>query len=258
MADEPLVSCLMVTLPVPERLPLLRASLADYCRQTYRRRELVIVMDPAGPAGDAVTREIAALGRDDVRIELADGAPPLGALRNFSRQAAKGEVHCQWDDDDRHHPERIARQLAALTAAGAAGLCLEQVMHYTPADRTLTCLNWRGVDLGAFPGALMCRADAPIRYPDDAQRDEDREVVQQLQRANAFATLADAPHLYVYVSHGANTWGAAHHRMLRERLSISTGLLKRREAALRDGLAAFDFGPERVTVAGPNGPAFEI
>jgi hypothetical protein len=46
--------------------------------------------------------------------------------------------------------------------------------------------------------------------------------------------------------------------MLADQLGLSQGLLRRREAALRDGLSVFDFGPGPVTVEGRNGPAFTL
>ena len=70
--------------------------------------------------------------------------------------------------------------------------------------------------------------------------------------------LEGAPHLYIYVSHAENSWDQGHHRMLADRLGLSQGLLRRREAALRDGLSVFDFGPGPVTVEGRNGPAFTL
>src|SRR5579871_2390689 len=100
MPDRSLVSCLMVTVGAA-RLPFLRRSLADYCRQTYPRRELVIIVDPAcGDGGGVVGDYVASLGRSDIRIEPAEGAVTLGALRNRARAAAQGDIHCQWDDDD--------------------------------------------------------------------------------------------------------------------------------------------------------------
>jgi hypothetical protein len=66
------------------------------------------------------------------------------------------------------------------------------------------------------------------------------------------------PHLYVYTSHGMNSWSEDHHRMLASKLAISRGLLLRREAELRAALKPYDFGPGEVSVNGNNGPAFKI
>ena len=252
----------MVTLPVPTRLEGLKRSLACYTGQTHARRELVLVLNGGdADAAAAVEAHVASFGRGDIRVLAPGGTLTLGALRNLSLGAARGEVVCQWDDDDLHHPERLRRQLAALAESGAEGVCPQEVMQFFPAERGLYCHNWRATEATAFPGALMAWTRAPIEYPETgeaARLGEDLEVVRQLRRRDGLGVLAGAPHLYVYVSHGGNSWNADHHRMLATSLGLSRGLLRRREAALRDGLSAFDFGPDAVTVQGANGPAFTI
>jgi glycosyltransferase involved in cell wall biosynthesis len=252
----------MVTLPVPGRLEGLKRSLECYTGQTHQRRELVLVLNGGeAEAAAAVEAHVASLGRDDIRMVAPEGTLTLGALRNISMAAARGEAVCQWDDDDLHHPQRLERQLAALAGSAAEGVCLQEVMQFFPAERTLYCLNWRATEATVFPGALMAWAGAPLAYPETgetARLGEDLEVVRQLHRRDSLVVLADAAHLYVYVSHGANSWSADHHRMLATRLGLSQGLLKRREAVLREGLAPFDFGPGAVIVQGAGGPAFTV
>jgi len=262
VSAKTLVSCLMVTLATPERLPFLRRSIVGYCAQTYPRRELVIVTDPGPtPAKSALGAMIAEHGRDDIRVVEAEGRMMVGALRNLAHDRAAGEVCCQWDDDDLHHPERLERQLAALDESGAQAVCLQQVMQFFPKAGELRCVNWRATEATVFPGSLMSRASAPVRYIETgpgSHHGEDTELVRQLMAIDGLHALPDAPHLYVYVSHGANSFDDEHHRMLADRLSISQGMLRRREAQLRHGLRPFDFGPDPVTVWGPNGPAFVL
>jgi glycosyltransferase involved in cell wall biosynthesis len=256
------VSCLLVTLPVPERFGYFQRSVAAFCRQTHRNSELVIVLD-RGSIGSrsAIVAFVESLGRRDIRIVDPPTNRTLGALRNVSVESARGDVLCQWDDDDLHHPQRIERQLEALVAAGGESVHLEEVMQYFEDSRTLYCTQWRATEAKGLPGTVMCRRSAPIRYPEagaDSQHGEDLAVSLQLQQHGGFHALAGAPHLYVYVSHGANTWADDHHWMLARELSISRALLRRREAQLREGLRPFDFGPGEVTVQGYNGAAFTL
>jgi glycosyltransferase involved in cell wall biosynthesis len=260
MPDDILVSCLLVTLASPERIGFARRAIAAYRAQTHPKRELVIVTDP-GPteAKAALAAHLAALGRDDIRMIEPASALTLGGLRNLARDSARGEVHCQWDDDDLHHPERIERQLGALEDSGAEAVCLQEVMQFFPATRALYCTNWRATEYTAFPGSLMCKARSTVRYPEsgpESRLGEDSVVCAQFLRLGALHALAGAPHLFVYLSHGANSWPDDHHRMLANRLGVSRGLLRRREAALREDLRPFDFGAGEVTMRGPNGAAF--
>jgi len=258
----PLISCLTVTLPVPGRFERLKQSLAAYAGQTHARRELVLVVNGGvAESATAIKAHVAALGRADIRIVEPPGDLTLGALRNVSLEAARGEVVCQWDDDDLNHPTRLERQLGALAASEAEGICLQEVMQFFPAERRLYCTNWRATDARAHPGTLMRWTRASAAYPEtgaQARLGEDLEVVLELQRRGAYAVMEGVPHLYVYVSYGENSWDEGHHHMLATRLGLSQGLLQRREASLREGLAAFDLGPGDVTVQGSNGPAFTL
>lgn len=262
VTTDPLISCLMVTLPVSERFERLKQSLAGYAAQTYARRELVIVANGGTPeALAAIKAHVAGLGRDDIRIVEPPGSLTLGALRNISKASARGEVVCQWDDDDLFHPERLQRQFEALTRSGAEGVCLEQVMQFFAIERLIYCVNFRVGGEAVFAGSLMCWSRTPIVYPESGERSrlgEDTDVACQLVERGGLHALADMPHLYVYVCHGANSWSDWHHRGVARYRGLSPGLLRRREAQLRQDLSVFDFGPGAVTVQGSNGPAFAI
>ncbi len=252
----------MVTLPVPERFEGLKRSLADYAAQTHERRELVLVANGGTPeALAAIKAHVASLGRDDIRIIEPPGTLTLGALRNMSRASARGEVICQWDDDDLFHPERLARQLEALLRSGAEAVCLQRVMQFFSVERRLYCVNFHIGGETAFAGSLMCWTATPIAYPESGERSrlgEDTDVVLQLLARGGLYVMADAPHLYVYVCHGANSWSDWHHRGVARYRGLSSGLLRRREAQLREDLSVYDFGPGVVAVHGASGPAFAI
>jgi glycosyltransferase involved in cell wall biosynthesis len=255
-----LVSCLLVTLPVAERFPMLVRSIEGFRRQTHPDRELILVLNGGDDAsGRRIRDHVAGLADPSIRIVEVPGVRPLGALRNASLAHARGDILCQWDDDDLYHPERLARQLDALGAADA--VFLREVMQFYPHERTLSCTNWHATEVKAFPGSLMCRAATGIRYPEtgsEARLGEDSVVARFLSERCRVEILGGAPHLYVYVSHGRNSWPDAHHRMLAGQLALSRGLLLRRETELRAGLAAFDLGPDDVTVHGYNGAAFSL
>jgi glycosyltransferase involved in cell wall biosynthesis len=249
----------MVTRPIPGRLERLKRSIAGYIEQTHGSRELVVVVH--GGEMEPIEAHVAWLGRGDIRVLQVAETLTLGALRNVSMANARGEVVCQWDDDDLYHPERLERQLKALVSSDAEGVCLQEVMQFFPAERRLYCTNWRATEAMAHPGTLMAWSVSSILYPESgetARLGEDLAVVRQLQQRGAYGVLSGQPHLHVYVSHGGNSWNDSHHRMLADQLGLSQGLLRRREAALRDGLSVFDFGPGPVTVEGRNGPAFTL
>ena len=261
MTGRHLVSCLMVTLAVPERLELFKRSIAAYCTQTHADKELVVVTDGSRDARRPFAEHIATLRRDDIRFVPLEGKLTLGALRNRACEAARGAFLCQWDDDDLYHPLRLEEQLRALSSGDADCVYLEDVMQYFSALRTLYWMNWRATELRAHPGTLLCKRSTQPTYPESgesAERDEDSVVCRELRRRSKVAVLAEKAHLYVYVSHGTNKHPDAHHDMLAKELAISRGLLLRREQSLRAGLSPYDFGVDDVVVQGSNGPAFAL
>lgn len=249
----------MVTLPVPERLAFVKRSVEAYCAQTYADKELVIVTDGSPHGRQPLAAYVSALGREDVRFVPYEGTLSLGALRNRAREAAGGDYLCQWDDDDLYHPCRIDEQLQSLLASDGICVYLEDVMQYVVVTHRLYWTNWRLTQLGVHPGTMLCARNALPVYPEDRPvPDDDSVVCQMLRQHPGFVALAGKPYLYVYVSHGANTYPDEHHAMLARELAISRGLLLRRENDLRAGLATFDFGDDEIAVYGSNGPAFTL
>ena len=258
----PLVSCLTITPATPDRLEFLKRSLNCYAAQTYHRRELVIVIDNSSENGGAAIREIArSCGNSDIRIVEPHGNLTLGALRNQAIRAARGDYLCTWDDDDMYHPERLARQAAALNDPHKTAVGLTEIIQFFPAERRLFLTNWVSSPPSVMPASLMWKRSVPAVYPetgDGAQLGEDLAFIAQLQPVGGVSGISGAPYLYVSVCHGHNTTGVDHQRMLTEKLAVSKGMVLRREPALRAGLAAYDFGPGSLTVEGNNGLAFTL
>lgn len=231
-----------------------------WVRQSYPDRELIVVIDQGPPAARAAAvAALGAFGRSDIRVVVPEAPLTLGALRNLAVDCAGGALVCLWDDDDLHHPQRLARQLAAMTEADCVATVLQEAMLYRAEPRILHWINWAATPAGGLPGTLLCHRALLPRYAEHgpaASLGEDLDLLLRLRAAHRVHAQPMEPHLYVYVTHGANSWGADHHALLAQRLSISAGLLRRREAALREGLQPFDF--EGVSVEGPNGRAFSL
>lgn len=117
-APRPRVSVVVAT----HRLtPYLAQALASVGAQTFRGWEVIVVGDgvPDPAAVDAVVHET--LG--DAARTLHVPARGVSVARNAGTGAARGELVAFLDDDDVWHPERLARQVAALDADPAASAC---------------------------------------------------------------------------------------------------------------------------------------
>ena len=258
MNADKLISCVMVTKMTPARHTFFVRSVNAFTQQDYAATELIILPDQDDPAVlSLATDHVAKLGDGRIRLLPAVRGHSLGALRNLAAQAARGAVICQWDDDDLSHPSRISRQFDHMTQLGAGACYLQDVMQMLTGRRELYWTNWRMTPTGAHPGTLMCWRHCLPPYPELALG-EDTDVFFRLNETTKIALLNGEPHLFIYVTHDGNAWPSDHHRMLIDRLAISSSLLRRRESFLRGGLLPLDFGPDPIVVMGSNGPAFTL
>jgi glycosyltransferase involved in cell wall biosynthesis len=176
------------------RLDMARKAIACFEAQTYPWKELIIVSDD----------DVSALDRPFVR---APQGLTLGDLRNLAIARAQSPYVAQWDDDDLYHPDRLARQIATLVAAGPSydGCTLSRWTLYWPAkdpsqDKTgITMKREKG-----WEGSIVARRFRIPCYP-GIPRGEDFPVNESMK----IVTL-DEPHLYTYVFHGSNTWNEEH------------------------------------------------
>ena len=236
---SPLLTGLLVTRPAS--LAMLRTAIGDFARQTWPARELVVVHD--GDARfDRTVRGLADEHGVDAIVERVAASQPLGALRNRSVELARGEWVAQWDDDDRHHPQRLERQVDALRSAGADAAFSAEQLHWFKARGTMFWEDWTADPwpLGVVQGTLVAARRRMPRYP-EAARGEDSALLLALATANAtIARVAGIGWSYVYTYHGGNTWDEFHHAASVATHSLSSARLLAREAELRRRLAEYD------------------
>jgi glycosyltransferase involved in cell wall biosynthesis len=201
----PLVSCLMVT---RGNEALMRQAIACFQAQTYGRRELVVVSESSKPyARDIVAR----LNDPNIRYVLGPDAP-LGALRNASVAAARGDLVCQWDDDDLSDPQRLELTISAMAATRVDAVFLARVTLWWPERRRLALSEPR-----LWEGTMVALRGMVPPYP-EYRRGEDSVMMDSLRARSRTAAL-DAPSAYVYRVTGQNTWDVAHFEALFARAS---------------------------------------
>lgn len=167
--------------------------------QTYENRELVIVCDdPAAPLASYVA------GLDDPKIRYVETAHArLGDLRNVSVAEARGELVCQWDDDDLYHSKRLEYQAETLLESGAAAHFLGRWTMWWPRRRKLAMSSIR-----VWEGTMLARREAVGNYPAQS-REEDTAMVTELMDKHRIM-VTDEPDIYCYIVHGRNTCDQDH------------------------------------------------
>ncbi len=233
-----MISCLMIT--QPGRLALTRAAIADFAAQTHRERELLIVHD--GDSQFHASLEHAAAACDAIiRVLRQPSGHTLGWLRNAAVDAAIGDYVCQWDDDDRYHPQRLALQLQALVDANADFCFLTDQLHWFPHSGGMFWDDWNRetYPFNVVQGTLFGKRARMPRYSDDVRGEDTALLVEILRSGAPIARLRDVGWCYVYVYHGANAWDKEHHAAITRMKSLGVAALLRREASLRQRLAEY-------------------
>ncbi len=203
--NDPLISCLMVT---RGRVYPTKFAIDAFREQSYDNRELVIVCDDP----DSELRGfVESLADPTIRYVLTERAI-LGDLRNVSIEAAKGELLCQWDDDDLYHPKRLEFQADALLKSGTAAHFLPRWTLWWPKRRIVGISARR-----CWEGSMLARRDKLGRYPALA-REEDTHLAGELMNKHR-VLITDAPDLYCYIIHGRNTCDLAHFEAIFDKAS---------------------------------------
>lgn len=232
-----MISCLMIT--QASRLALAKLAIGDFAAQTHALRELVIVHDD----GEAFHADLIAFTEpiDGVRVLRHPPGAKLGALRNAAVDAAQGEFVCQWDDDDRYHPQRLTLQWQALLRETADFGFLCDQLHWFPARGELYWDDWNreAYPLNVVQGSLLGRRARMPRYAEIARGEDTDMLLNILRQGSAIARVRDAGWSSIYVYHGTNTFDGAHHAAISRAKALGQATLLQRECLLRERLSEY-------------------
>jgi hypothetical protein len=193
--DAPDVSVILCTRDRPRFLSL---ALECYRRQTYPRRELIVVDNGATfPAGE---KAIAAVGGRLISVP-ADMA--LGAMLNRGMSQARGRLCQKWDDDDWYAPEFLRMQVAAYLhrTRGTDQPAVVYMNQVPELDLTQWRIrqSWSRAPLGS---TLLFERDAWEQHPfRESRRTEDYWFMVENLRSGSLAAPMRAARLHVCVKH---------------------------------------------------------
>ena len=171
--------------------------------QTYSDRELIILDDGTQPIRDLIPK--------DPRIHLHSASTipqPIGTKRNKLVILARGEVCCNFDDDDWSSPERIEHQLETLLASRKS-LTGFSSMYFWDAT-TSRAFIWKtptpyppapGTTQMYFRDWALRNPYRPINIPEDYFFEQTARQQNQLTSEPGTAFLVPR-------YHGKNTWKA--------------------------------------------------
>jgi glycosyltransferase involved in cell wall biosynthesis len=189
---------LSVVLPVHNGMPYLEASVRSILAQSWRDFELVIGDDGSTDGSSAL---IAALAAEDARIRPLRRERPSGLAvsANWVVGAARAPLVAIAHADDLSYPDRLARQMAVMTANPDAVLCGTLADAVDEAGRIVRPADyWRLLmrsPFAPFPhsSCLLRRAafDAVGGYRPEAEYWEDLDLYYRLAALGRVLVVAE-------------------------------------------------------------------
>jgi len=203
-ARGPLVS---VGIPSYNRAVVVGDAVRSVLQQTHSHLEVIVVDDASTDETAAAIARI-----DDPRLRyLRHGTNRGGAdARNTAIAAATGEDVAFLDSDDLWHPDKLARQLAALTACPERTVCYTRVEATTPGQPSAfypkrgiapdeLVANYlflgEGGDGAMFTSTLLLARSLfdEVRFRPGLKKHHDLDLVLRLEAAGARFHYLDAP-----------------------------------------------------------------
>jgi glycosyltransferase involved in cell wall biosynthesis len=183
-----LVTAVMITGKTPSRARFAKAAVRCFLEQTYKQKELLIINDGNAPL-NVNERHV-----NEVMVPF-DPQRTLGELRNFAFEKGNGDLLLQWDDDDWHHPNRMAEQVSNWRP-GTALLLREQIRYSFVHHSAFVLTNVTGIK-----GTILHDRNCKHRYPPMRQGEDG---VFWAGFANKIIMHSQIP-LYIRFFHGFNT-----------------------------------------------------
>jgi glycosyltransferase involved in cell wall biosynthesis len=225
-----------VVIPTYNRAELLRAALDSVQAQTAPVAEVVVVDDGSTDPTAAVVAEFVDRGLP-IRYLAEPHRNRRGPLRNTGFAATTSPWVAFLDSDDLWQPERLARQLAALAEAPAAGFAFCNVQRFDESGLLgVPCLDpaadYNGAILGhileaprAVSSTLLVRRDAfaAVGGFADLRMNEDHELTLRLAARYAASYVPDV--LVLMREHGGRTSRRGRELPLRDYIRIIGGFL---------------------------------
>jgi glycosyltransferase involved in cell wall biosynthesis len=193
--ENPLVSCIM---PTFNRRNFISRAIANFQRQSYRNKELVIVDDGFDSIADLIPHDPL------IRYHRLNSRCSIGAKRNFACRHSSGKIIVHWDDDDWMSPDWLDSQVTTLTRKNADVCGLDKVFFHAPELRRA----WKYVYDGKRPwvcGGTLCYTKAfweRNHFPDINIGEDNAFVWSTLEKNLAINNNSE---LYVATIHGGNT-----------------------------------------------------
>jgi glycosyltransferase involved in cell wall biosynthesis len=207
------ITCVCVT--KSGRTSFLEKSIEYFQNQTYPDKELLIVSQANQEENEQIKQFIS---NSEIILHIVDEKMDLGTMRHTSVSLAKGDIVCQWDDDDVFGKNRLLNQYNKLISDknNIASAC-SSFLHYFKCDRKIYLTDWsknnKALDRKFHQGTIMFYRDAyngRVSYS-PAENCEDWDFAKKIVLEGNIGLINKFGD-FIYVYHGDNTMELSHHK----------------------------------------------
>lgn len=197
MNDTPCITAVMPTSAEGVRRRLATVSIACFLNQTYPNKHLLILNHGEQPlltAPMAHVRELQVIWPGS-----------LGCLRNRAfEHIFPADLMMSWDDDDWHHPERMAYQFEELKKSGRDACVLRRYTTVNLNTGQAFVRDCRQFRCRGACGVILCKPKPTIRYP-AVSKSEDSEFAMGYASKCRLHVADNPAEMYLRSCHDDNT-----------------------------------------------------
>ena len=214
MNKELKITCVCVT--KSGRTSFLKNSIEYFQNQTYPIKQLLIVSQATQGENRQIKQFIS--NSKEISLHIVDEKMDLGTMRHTSVSLAKGDIICQWDDDDIFGKNRLLNQHNKLISdSNNIASAYSSFLHYFKYDRKIYLTDWsqknKALDQKFHQGTIMFYRDAycdRVSYS-PAENCEDWDFAKKIVLEGNIGLINQFGD-FIYVHHGSNTMELSHHK----------------------------------------------
>jgi glycosyltransferase involved in cell wall biosynthesis len=214
MNKELKITCVCVT--KSGRTSFLKKSIEYFQNQTYTNKELLILSQATQEENKQIEQFIS--NSQEINLHIVDEKMDLGTMRHTSVSLAKGDIVCQWDDDDVFGKNRLSNQYNKLTSdKNNIASAYSSFLHYFKCDRKIYLTDWsqknKALDQKFHQGTIMFYRDAycdRVSYS-PAENCEDWDFAKKIVLEGNIGLINQLGD-FIYVHHGGNTMELSYHK----------------------------------------------
>jgi len=148
-------------------LEIVSKAIESYLNQSYKNKELIIVLGDNNPNLDYFT----SLNIENKKILVESPSVSLGNLRNKALQNISEDLFIQWDDDDIYSKDRIKNQYESMYSNNKDGNLLVGCTINNRGDIYIS-------DARIFQGSILYRKSKLIKGYPNLKRGEDTYLIE--------------------------------------------------------------------------------